>query len=1012
MKNYKYFLFPGMLRSCKWLRVSALVFLSFIAITLFSCKNFLSGASLKEDLEKAIEYAKAPKTNVKIDVGSTVYGDVSPTSAVLIENESVDIEFIKKTECSFYKWVSYDSNGNELEDNVLEIKPFVLEDGKKKYLYKNESSVLYEITLNGLEKYSIEVTLNRVIPDIEIKPRCLLLNETVKPNLLIFNIAKTKEDAENGRELVYQYVKDNDTQADFSLYAKEDAAQEYIKDHLVSKKFWVYFEVEDSALKSAKVLEKLVRATSGNKVAGANEYSQAIRGENDADIFIDDERIPCEKVRYCFEYEFNEVADGVVDFTLCVEDICGNICTKSVNLIKDTVIELANYNSSSIDKPAKTMNYNITVDEIKMDTEFSEDGSLLIPYYFQFENAKNSYITDLNGKTYYDYDDWKFDRIETYTDDKPEKNTFTHTYTKTGEVLNVGSGTNPVVFKKEPYEDLYISVFLKDKAGNEYEHTMDLYKCLDIVHISYDSVNKTFELFLNKSIAEKATPKVWSAKRGGNKRTISSSYVPTIDKKQGRIVVSGLRLEDSNKTISSIGTGMYEIYIQGAGKAYLSNPYYVTKNANGTFSFSKTLNTVSVSLTQEDVPSFTVTADAPEINAAKRKVHVAFPEVFTEKAGLTYLVQYSHEANASYPATNLFTAQKDFEVPAHYCSWKFKIYVYDQNGNCVSTPDSSAKSLDLSDDNVPPEKDSDYEAVKFRPELILVQTHFSDNASGLDSGNGKAKAQYFFTNHEYNLDPDDKIKDEQIDWNQAGVKTTYYNLPDDDIVCYRFNSTLSYLYVRVLDNKLNYIVQKINMPSFESLEQPQVTFENDIITLTSVNGPVISLENKVLSFNSSKYEVIKVEYLKQNLDGTYFWALAGEDVSVTLNDEQINSFIRMYLYSNSNNAVSGYAYLYSDQYLSSLSSEFSDVIEGTRGINVLTDQPCLVQTYCLANPDEALKDKAEYWLDNALELEVQKKNKSFTYVLPESLVEYAGSYYTTIVQFADGTYIMTDVKRF
>ena len=117
----------------------------------------------------------------------------------------------------------------------------------------------------------------------------------------------------------------------------------------------------------------------------------------------------------------------------------------------------------------------------------------------------------------------------------------------------------------------------------------------------------------------------------------------------------------------------------------------------------------------------------------------------------------------------------------------------------------------------------------------------------------------------------------------------------------------------------------------------------------------------------------------------------------------------MYLYSN--NAVSGYVYLYPDKYLSSLDSDFSDIVEGTRGINILTDQPCIVHTYCLPNPDEKLKENAGYWLDNGIELEIQKKNKNFTYVLPESFFdEYAGWYYATIVQFADGTYIMPDVK--
>ncbi len=123
----------------------------------FSCENFLQGGTLKKELEDAISYSKAEKTSVRINVETTAYGDISPASVILLKEESVKIEFIKKTECDFYEWIVLDSSTKtSLDEKFFKLGDTTLESYK-----------------DGLDKLSVTLTLTKnYIPNIEIYPRC------------------------------------------------------------------------------------------------------------------------------------------------------------------------------------------------------------------------------------------------------------------------------------------------------------------------------------------------------------------------------------------------------------------------------------------------------------------------------------------------------------------------------------------------------------------------------------------------------------------------------------------------------------------------------------------------------------------------------------------------------------------------------------------------------------------------------------------------------------------------
>ena len=125
-----------------------------------------------------------------------------------------------------------------------------------------EDSVSFSELVNskndtGYETYSAKVTLNTDENDLVIKPHCYLSTEKNPPAFKTLRIARTKEDATNGTNLI--------SMDDFTHYAAKvnfdgDSAivAENLQNHRVNK-VWIYFEAEDqeSAVDKLVLEEKL-----------------------------------------------------------------------------------------------------------------------------------------------------------------------------------------------------------------------------------------------------------------------------------------------------------------------------------------------------------------------------------------------------------------------------------------------------------------------------------------------------------------------------------------------------------------------------------------------------------------------------------------------------------------------------------------------------------------------------------------------------------------------------------
>ncbi|MCR5172661.1 MAG: hypothetical protein K6B73_07345, partial [Treponema sp.] len=207
------------------------VLLLLFCISLISCKNFLDGSSIKDELNGIIAYEKADKTSVRIMVDTSDYGDIYPLEASLIKGDALEITFTKKKDAVFKNWVCYSSDLSEIIEDAVT------------FTEKSEQSFD-----SGLTQYKVKAVLNKDdLSDIVIKPKCYLSTETEAPEISKLNIARTKDDAINGTNFI--------TLSDYETQAKD---YEWIKNHHVAKSVWVYFEGTDSSgCDSLTVTERL-----------------------------------------------------------------------------------------------------------------------------------------------------------------------------------------------------------------------------------------------------------------------------------------------------------------------------------------------------------------------------------------------------------------------------------------------------------------------------------------------------------------------------------------------------------------------------------------------------------------------------------------------------------------------------------------------------------------------------------------------------------------------------------
>jgi len=165
-------------------------------------------------------------------------------------------------------------------------------DAKKLKLLTSETSTLAKFVVIGFG-------------DCKLEPVCKLKTEydTAAPVIQGFRIAKTKEDAQNGTNLVESYV---DTEGAFTI--------EEIQSLLQGSSFYVYFKIkeDDSGLKNVVFKEALKEMADGtviNKSLKEQELNLAEFTTAQDGVY-----------EYCFEYKLTNKENGIVQLKLTCAD--------------------------------------------------------------------------------------------------------------------------------------------------------------------------------------------------------------------------------------------------------------------------------------------------------------------------------------------------------------------------------------------------------------------------------------------------------------------------------------------------------------------------------------------------------------------------------------------------------------------------------------------------------------------------------------------------------------------
>jgi hypothetical protein len=136
---------------------------------------------------------------------------------------------------------------------------------------------------------------------------------------------------------------------------------------------------------------------------------------------------------------------------------------------------------------------------------------------------------------------------------------------------------------------------------------------------------------------------------------------------------------------------------------------------------------------------------------------------------------------------------------------------------------------------------------------------------------------------------------------------------------------------------------------------------------------------------------------------------------MTLSSAEKKSFVFIHSWNRLDTGASGYKYMYADPiyfypdyYISNLECDLKNISAGLFGYDISADQPCFAHT--MYYPYD-LGNTAEAWINRGQETGLIMKKRSFTYSYDNTNAVPAGYYYTTVVHFADGTVLMTDVKQ-
>ncbi|WP_191014082.1 hypothetical protein [Treponema zioleckii] len=835
--------------------------------------------------------------------------------------------------------------------------------------------------------------------------------DNVAPKFEFLRIAKTKEDAVNGTNLV--------TFEDFTNYASGSTASDGVLNHHV-KSVWIYVKATDegSGISAFTVKEKLIRQKDSTVISLPTLYQTQFQNESGSLNF-----------ESIFEYTFKGIDDGVVNLAFSVKDMADNNTDfdKTSDLIKDTNCPLR---LLGIDKNLKissstAVTYNIALLQLAVDSLGNGNDEVLNTDFIT-DMAGGKYKKSLNptdGDKYtekitivsaeYSYDNENFTSI-------PEEN-ITIKYGVEYVVLTSMEGDFVYIqFTADKTKDVYLRVTAKDSVGNTGTETLFYNKAINIIACKKDSDKLTFTL--DSALTDISDKNIGISGLAEANILGVSLYVEytdsngNIEKSEAMdnwvsnpstvVEFTKIKFGGNNHNISNLPAGTYKFYCIAA-TAFLVFPLS-SSYCGEHFTFDPSQSASTAMPEETSLPAgFLVKTDTPVLNSGKRNLQVALVfgtlsgKRYSRNSNYTYLVNYYHaktskaDAYDGYATVPESSNSTEISLPCHYCSWNFEVVVINKNGNKRT---SNTKTVDLSYDTVSPTFTSGHNTSYSSSNATVLQTNiFKDEGDGLyTDSNGMVPVRYLYSYTNATLGG---IK---IDWDSPEIMTTYYK-SGDNYCEFPFDGTSGkYLYMQIRDKNGNTREQIYTAP--ECAGKGSLTYSGSSFKLSCPNTLAeMEMYLKAQYVSDGKWVATSsTSSMTRSDDGTSFSA------NPTFTSTEKESFVRLLAHRNQY-ACYYPIYIYPGKYTASnFSCSLKGYTQASQGPIIYADKPVLAHTfYCSKN----LGNSAEEWLYNGIETGVVQKIGTFTYTSDNLSGVPVGKYYTTVIHYADGTLEMTGVKQ-
>ena len=956
--------------------------------------------------------------------------EVTFTKAVTLTDFAYDNGYLKN--------IKIVSNGEDLLNTFNGASPYfcdpyLKDDGTVLVIPTNKYKDIIPKNVD-INYKDIQVTINlRNLNDAEGVPfkmdeytfsyRVNKSKDEVPPIINSLKIAKTQEDALNGTNLIsFEEFSHYAKKANYNNDSKIVAAN--INEHHVNC-VWIYVDANDldSGVDGIEIREQLIRnvktpPSSANLVdqprydRNTNPQTNMVYNQSKDKSYTD-----------CFKYVFCGDSDGVVHLELVITDKAGNTKSKIVDLIKDTVCA-----------QGVTIKDNSYSDEKHLKINPGPDYhsyTYAIPLYPTYDEG--TYCIDLDGNKYEDTFwgkssgggsaanpetnvdfsvatmkvirfEWGYSENDMQEAELQYKDDSQFLYWTNKNYGGNSGWTNQKLHPRitvDPYKTIYTRTTVEDGAGNTLTVNNTIEGCIQIVSASKNySNNWTFNY--NKSL-----PQV-SGKWCIVQKDLSGNET-------GHTFYDSVPTSLGDPTSSSWPDGITEIYYCNHNGIFdnsdcfwnvTGEPYIITK-ANGSISYGKNSGRdPSTALPTRNQVS--ILADDMELSAGTWTVNLTFPDagssgVFSPTPGIYYYLDcYCKNNEGPYGdsgtkdvTTELIFPIEDFEnqtkyvVPSLLRRYHFKIIA--DNGTDKRSETGWEIHVSLQADNIPPKIINGVSVPKIdiRPGSVYVNdiTQFLSDSSGINP-----EIKYVFV--------DFPTKLYSINWDDTSVINTG-TIKNNKITFVSETGVTPYVCVLVKDTFGNITDGYIHF---------NITYWQRGITYEAKNTITTTLKFDEVYLNAGAnllYDTYSEDTGWNSTSKTLSYSsrqTSGGSIYTYYTDFTEAAFIRYNEYTKDYGSGGSNIFYYSDVHYFYPPAHFSnpikcylkDYILGNVGINILTDQPCLVHTlYCA----DDLGDNVQAWLNRGIEAKVQVASSMFTYVEPDDIPE--GKYYRTLIHFAD-----------